>query len=115
MIVGFDEEFDAVDATLSSSDSSPADAEAAINDVKAIIAELRSAAPAEIKADVETVATASLRMFEILAEYDYDETVTATAPEGAEILELFNSAEFEAASDRLSDYEDTTCGLATES
>lgn len=112
LIVSIYEKFDVIDATLSSSDSSPADAEAAINDVKSMIAQLRSAAPAEIKADVEAMATATLRMFEILAEYDYDEMVTDTAPESAEMLELFNSAEYEAASERLNDYEDATCDIA---
>ena len=115
LIVSFQEKSDVVDDVLSSSDSGPADVEAAMNAVKPMIAQLRSAAPAEIKADVETMAVATLRMIEIFAEYDYDFMALSTAPEVAELEDLTNSAEIEAASDRLNDYEETTCGLAPES
>lgn len=115
LIVSFQEKSDAVDASLNSGDPNPADVEAAMNAVKPMIAQLRSAAPAEIKADVETMAVATLRMIEIFEQYDYDFVALETAPEIAEFQDLTGNAEFEAASGRLNDYEETTCGINPES
>jgi|CXWK01.1.fsa_nt_gi hypothetical protein len=115
LIVSFQEKSEVVDDVLSSSDSSPADVEDAMNAVKPMVAQLQSAAPAEIKADVETMASATLRMIEIFEQYEYDFMALSTAPELAEIEELTSSAEVEAASERLNDYEETTCGISPES
>ena len=115
LIVSFQEKSDAVDASLSSSDPDPTDVEEAMNAVKPMIAQLQSAAPAEIKADVETMASATLRMIDIFEQYDYDFMALSTAPELSEIEDLTNNAEIEAASERLNDYEETTCGIAPES
>ncbi len=115
LIVSFQEKSDVVDDVLSSSDSGPADVEEAMNAVKPMIAQLQSAAPAEIKADVETMAVATMRMIEIFEQYDYDFMALSTAPEVAELEDLTNNTDIEAASDRLNDYEETTCGIAPES
>lgn len=115
LIAEFQEKSDAVDASLSTMTPDPAQVEEAMSAVKPMIAQLQSAAPTEIKADVEMMAAATLRMIEIFEDYEYDFVALETAPELAEIETLTNDAEIAAASERLNEYEETTCGIAPES
>jgi len=115
LIAEFQEKSDAVDASLSTMTPDPAQVEEAMSTVKPMIAQLQSAAPTEIKADVEVMAAATLRMIEIFEDYEYDFVALETAPELAEIETLTNDAEIAAASERLNEYEETTCGIASES
>ena len=71
-------------------------------------------APAKIKKDVSTEATALDSVIKILAKYDYDFAKLAAAPEFADFSSSLDSPEVKAASDRLQAYSTDTCGIASD-
>ena len=75
--------------------------------------DLGNNAPADIKKDVATEATALDSMVKILAKYDYDFTKLAAAPEFADFSSSLDSGEVKAATDRLEKYSTDTCGIAS--
>jgi hypothetical protein len=107
----FDEQGDAIGDELSSFDSSGDDLRKAFESFDDSIDQLVRLAPSEIKGDVETVAAAFGEFIDVLADYDYSIMAAATDPEAAERLEVLDSAEVQAANERISAYLEDVCGI----
>ena len=88
---------------------------ATFDKIEDIVGNVQDKAPAEIKADVATVAKGFADVKAIFAKYDFDLTkLTAAAaadPELTQQLQDFGNEDFTAASDRVSAYLDKECGI----
>ena len=80
-----------------------------------IVAELQDKAPAEIKADLDTFAEGFAKVKAIFAKYDYDaQKLTAAAATDTALqqqLQSLSGEEFTAASNRIDQYFQDTCGI----
>ncbi len=87
----------------------------AYEDVASKIGAMVSAAPAEIKKDAQVLQTGLGTFNDVLKSVDYDIAKLAADPEAAAKLAVFDSPEFNAASDNLDKYLSDTCGIDTSS
>ncbi len=88
--------------------------EAAFTTMQLMVNDLKSDAPAEIKADVTTMSDAIDSVVKIFAQYDWDFVKLASAPEFATLQNDLAGADMSAASDRLEAYSTDTCGIASD-
>lgn len=112
-IAAYREKSDELDSVFTGTPD-PAKVEAAFTTMQAMINDLQTGAPAEIKADVTTMSTAIDSVVEIFAQYDWDLVALASAPEFVELQETLSGTEMTASSDRLEAFSTNTCGLAPE-
>jgi hypothetical protein len=84
------------------------ESEADYNEFVDAIGQLQAAAPAEINDDVDTFATSFKAYADLYKNYGYDADKADADPKSAEIL---GDDDFTAASERISVYTDTVCGL----
>ncbi len=89
--------------------------EAAFTKVQSMVHDLKTGAPAEIKADVDTMSDAIDNVVAIFSKYDWDFAALAAAPEFAELQDEFAGADMEGATERLEAYSETICGIASDS
>ena len=92
----------------------PAKIEDAFTTMQAMVTDLKSDAPAEIKADVTTMSTAIDSVVKIFSQYDWDLVALASAPEFATLQQDLQGADMTAASDRLQAFSQDTCGIESE-
>lgn len=112
LITTYENEGDAFEALFSGEEPDPVATKAAFEQMKSMIDNLAAKAPAEIKADVDTVSKATTLLIDLLAEYDYDiMTLIGDAGAGARLEAAMGSADVEAASTRLDAWGEETCGL----
>ena len=88
---------------------------AGMQQMKSMMENLQANAPAEIKDDIKTVAGGFLAFIAVLEKYDYDMTKAATDPGFTDAGTALNSDEFNAATERINEYESTVCGINTDS
>ena len=86
----------------------------AFTTMQSMVHDLKTGAPAEIKADVAAMSTAIDNVVAIFSKYDWDFAALAAAPEFAELQDQIAGADMQAASDRLESYSATTCGIAAD-
>lgn len=92
-----------------------ADVEKAYTTMQSMVHDLQDGAPAEIKADVDTMAATMDSIVVLFAKYDWDLMALSTSPDMASLQEQLDGEEMQAVSDRLSAYSETTCGIPSES
>jgi len=92
----------------------PAKIEDAFTTMQAMVSDLKSDAPAEIKADVTTMSSAIDSVVEIFSQYDWDLIALASAPEFATLQQELQGADMTASSDRLQAFSQDTCGIESE-
>ena len=109
-VKAFKVENDAVDLIFQAQSPDPEALKAAFATFLPMIESLRASAPAEIKADLETVTGVQEQLIAVFEQYDYDLTVVATSPEFTN-LQAANAAEVEAAGDRLDQWSQAACGV----
>ncbi len=86
----------------------------AFTTMQSMVHDLKTGAPAEIKADVAAMSAAIDNVVAIFSKYDWDFAALAAAPEFAELQDQIAGADMQAASDRLESYSATTCGIAAD-
>lgn len=91
------------------------DAKKAFTTMQAMVHDLQSGAPAEIKADVDTMAQTIDSVVSLFAKYDWDLTALGTSADMAALQAQLGGTEMQAVSDRLDAYGETTCGIPAES
>jgi hypothetical protein len=84
--------------------------------VRDALSQAKAKAPAEIKADVATVADAFQKYDDLLAKYGYDpQKLTAAAQKDPQVLAqataVLDDSKFAAASERVSAYAEQVCGI----
>lgn len=84
---------------------------AAFDEFKSVLADARSAAPSEIRDDVKIVEEAFVAFADMFAEADYN---FFAIDETDERIALFDSAEVEAAGDRVTEYNEAECGISSD-
>ena len=112
-IAAYKAKSDELDAVFTATPDS-AKVEDAFTTMQSMVNDLKSEAPAAIKADVTTMSTAIDNVVAIFSKYDWDFTALATAPEFADLQEQLEGTDMQAASDRLTEYSSTVCGIASE-
>ena len=100
---------DALDAF--GDDSTPEQVETAFTDIDETLDPLVAAAPDEIKADAELLASSTRELVDALAANDYDLEVFALDEGNQELLASLDSEEFNAAGERLDTYGQDQCGI----
>lgn len=107
----YEQTSDALDSVFDNPAATGDDVRAAFETMADLASGLEDGAPAEISADLATLNGAVDRMLEIFEQYDWDFAALETAPEGAELGTLMESAEVTAATDRLDAWALDTCGI----
>ena len=103
---------DAQQRLFSQSLSPPAaDVQPAVEGFATKFAAMAALAPAEIKADVDTISNAAQGLLAVVKASNYDVTAMVTTPEFATLTDTFSSSEFTAAQDRFRSYVASTCGI----
>ncbi len=87
-----------------------------LDKVRDALSQAKDKAPAEIKADVATVADEFQKYNDILAKYDYDpQKLTDAAQKDPQVLQqataVLGDPKYQAASDRVSAYAEQVCGI----
>ncbi len=108
LLVAFRASSDGLSADLTSGNS--ARAESAIKRLVTEIQTLQTRAPADIKPDVDVVATYLVGFDSLFARYDYDLTKLQSDPTGTEAYTTLQSDAVNTASDQLRSYGDIDCG-----
>ena len=93
----------------------PAAVEEAFTTMQAMVHDLQNGAPAEIKADVDTMATSIDEVVALFSQYNWDLMALSTSPDMAALQEKLDGAEMQAVSDRLDAYSEGTCGIPSDS
>jgi BMFP domain-containing protein YqiC len=83
----------------------------AIEDFAAKFAAMSSAAPSEIKADVDTINQAAQQLLDVVKRNGFDVVAMISKPEFTALSDTFSSTEYQAAQGRFQDYIDTNCGI----
>jgi hypothetical protein len=84
-----------------------------LDKVQAALGRLQSAAPSEIKGDVDTVAAGIEKLAAVFAKYDYDPAKLAQASaDFAEFTSAIQDPAFAAAGERLGAYFQQVCGIS---
>ena len=109
MIEDYKDKADSFDAAFTQDD--PKAVEEAFTTMQGVLHDLESAAPSDVKADLDTMVTAVDRMIAIFDKYEWDFTQLAMAPEFGELSADLNSEEMASASDNLDAYSMDTCGI----
>ncbi len=102
---------DELDSVFDNPNATGDDVRPAFETMAGMANDLEDGAPAEISADLATVNGAVNRMMDIFEQYDWDFDALQTAPEGAELSTLMESAEVTSAQDRLDVWALDTCGI----
>ncbi|MDP2289684.1 MAG: hypothetical protein Q8M22_00755 [Actinomycetota bacterium] len=114
-IAAYRAEADGLDAVFESDSPDAAAMEDAFTTMQTMVNDLKDGAPSEIADDVSTMAGAIDSVVAIFDQYDWDFMQLAAAPEFAQLQEDLAGPEMQAASDRLTEYSETTCGIPSES
>lgn len=109
MIQDYKDKADSFDSAFTQDD--PKAVEEAFTTMQGVLQDLESAAPSEVKSDLETMVTTVDRMIAIFDKYEWDFTQLAMAPEFEELSADLDSEEMAMASDRLDAYSKDTCGI----
>lgn len=91
------------------------DVEKAFTTMQTMVNDLKEGAPAEIKADVDTMATTIDSVVTLFAKYEWDLMAISASPDMAALQEQLGGEEMNAVSDRLDAYSENTCGIPSES
>jgi len=111
MIQDYKDKADSFDSAFTQDD--PKAIEEAFTTMQDVLHDLESAAPSDVKDDLETMVTIIDRMIAIFDKYEWDFTQLAMAPEFEELSADLDSEEMNGASDRLDSYSKDTCGIDT--
>ena len=95
------------------STASPTELEATYTQLQDALDELRSTAPSEIEADVDTIATVFENFISAFAGQDYDYSKLMDDPDGQNATEALNSMEMGTAMGNINDYVAAECGTTT--
>ena len=87
-------------------ESSPAEIEAAFDELESQMGDYVDAAPDQVREDAETVVGAFEELGDLLATHDYDLETVATDPAFEEVIA---NPDVEAASDRVDEFEEANC------
>lgn len=112
-IAAYRAEADGLDAVFASDTPDPAATEDAFTSMQTMVNDLQDGAPSEIADDVDTMAGAIDNVVTIFSKYDWDFTKLAAAPEFVQLQEDLSGPEMEAASTRLTEYSQSTCGIGS--
>lgn len=105
---------DSFDALFGGSEIPKAeDVKAAYTTMQSMVHDLQDGAPAEIKADVDTMATTVDSIVTIFSKYDWDLMTLSTSEDWAALVEQLDGEEMQAVTDRLDAYSEDTCGIPT--
>jgi hypothetical protein len=107
-------------SNIGSALSGEGDLKTTLQTAKKALDDLKSTAPAEIRADVNTLANAFDKLDQFYAQYGYDQQkVLAAAQKDPTVLQQASSAltdsDFEAAASRLTAYGTQVCGFSDDS
>jgi hypothetical protein len=100
---------DALDAF--GDDATPEQLETAFTDIDETLDPLVAAAPEEIKADAELLASSTRELVEAFAANDFDLEVFALDEGNQELVASLDSEEFNAAGERFDAYGQEQCGI----
>ncbi|MDO8363805.1 MAG: hypothetical protein Q7V88_12970 [Actinomycetota bacterium] len=103
---------DSLDSVFDADTPDPVAIEDAFRTMSDMTDELADAAPAEVKADAETVAEGFHQIIDVMASYDWDLVAIASSDE---FFALTSDEEISAASDRLDQWSADTCGIPLDS
>lgn len=115
-IQAYKDKADSLDV-LFDGDEPPAsdDMKKAFTTMQDMSADMKKGAPAEIKADVALMSKGIDDVVEFFEQYDWDIMAIAASPDVEKLDSLLSGDEMNAASDRLDEFSETTCGIKTES
>lgn len=101
----FDSVFDGTEAPKAD------DVKKAFTTMQTMVHDLQNGAPADIKADVDTMASTMDSVVTLFAKYDWDLTALSTSADMAALQEQLGGTEMQAVTERLDAYGETTCGI----
>jgi len=79
--------------------------------LQAMVHDMQKSAPAEVKKDIDLMATSTDSIVAIFEKYNWDETALNASSEVADLFATLNSPETDAAQQRLNDYSAKTCDV----